>query len=72
MRWNKKIIYIIYACFVGQMTEEIPSTMICDNMVSFLMKKKNVDAVIVGADRVTANGDTANKIGTYQVGEYSI
>lgn len=50
-----------------QMTEKMPATMICDNMVSFLMKRKNINAVIVGADRVAANGDTANKIGTYQV-----
>ncbi|XP_022700196.1 methylthioribose-1-phosphate isomerase-like [Varroa jacobsoni] len=48
------------------MTEKMPATMICDNMVSFLMKRKNINAVIVGADRVAANGDTANKIGTYQ------
>ncbi|XP_003741363.1 methylthioribose-1-phosphate isomerase [Galendromus occidentalis] len=47
-------------------TEGIPSMMICDNMVSFLMKKKQIHAVVVGADRVTSNGDTANKIGTYQ------
>ncbi|OQR74612.1 methylthioribose-1-phosphate isomerase-like [Tropilaelaps mercedesae] len=48
------------------MTEKIPSMMICDNMVSFLMAKRKVHAVVVGADRVTANGDAANKIGTYQ------
>lgn len=36
-------------------------------MVSFLMKHKNVSAVVVGADRVVSNGDTANKIGTYQI-----
>lgn len=36
-------------------------------MVSLLMKEKGVGAVVVGADRVVANGDTANKIGTYQV-----
>lgn len=47
--------------------EKIPSTLIADNMVSFLMKNKKIDAVIVGADRVAANGDTANKIGTYQI-----
>ena len=47
--------------------EEIPGTLICDSMVSMLMKEKNISAVVVGADRVTANGDTANKIGTYQV-----
>lgn len=47
--------------------EKIPSTLITDSMVSFLMKNKKIDAVIVGADRVAANGDTANKIGTYQI-----
>ena len=36
-------------------------------MVAALMKLKNVSAVVVGADRVASNGDTANKIGTYQV-----
>ena len=47
--------------------EKIPSTLITDSMVSFLMKTKNIDAVVVGADRVALNGDTANKIGTYQI-----
>lgn len=47
--------------------EGIPSTLICDDMVGWLMKVKGISAVIVGADRVVANGDTANKIGTYQV-----
>lgn len=46
--------------------EKMDGTLICDNMVAALMAKKAVDAVIVGADRVVANGDTANKIGTYQ------
>lgn len=36
-------------------------------MASALMKTKNISAVVVGADRVAANGDTANKIGTYQL-----
>lgn len=48
--------------------EKIPSTLICDSMAGFLMKEKTINAVIVGADRVVANGDTANKIGTYQLG----
>lgn len=39
--------------------------LITDNMAAFLMKQKKVDAIIVGADRIVANGDTANKIGTY-------
>lgn len=40
-------------------------TVICDNMAGWLMKQGKVDAVIVGADRIAANGDSANKIGTY-------
>jgi methylthioribose-1-phosphate isomerase len=36
-------------------------------MVSALLKEKDISAIVVGADRVTANGDTANKIGTYQL-----
>jgi methylthioribose-1-phosphate isomerase len=47
------------------MREGIPCTLIADNMAGFLMQKKGVDLVIVGADRIAANGDTANKIGTY-------
>lgn len=48
--------------------EEIPATLICDSMVSALLKKNpGVQAIVVGADRVAANGDTANKIGTYQL-----
>lgn len=47
--------------------EKIPATLICDSMVSALMKSRNISAVVVGADRVAANGDTANKIGTYQI-----
>lgn len=43
----------------------IPTTLITDGMGASLMAKKKIDAVIVGADRVTANGDVANKIGTY-------
>lgn len=42
----------------------IPVTVLCDNMASSLMKSGEVDAVLVGADRIAANGDTANKIGT--------
>lgn len=47
--------------------EGIPVTLITDNMAGYLMSKKMIDAVIVGADRITANGDVANKIGTYGV-----
>lgn len=47
--------------------EKMPATLIADSMVSMAMKMKGIDAVFVGADRVVANGDTANKIGTYQL-----
>ncbi|KAL3869331.1 hypothetical protein ACJMK2_042025 [Sinanodonta woodiana] len=47
--------------------EKIPATLICDSMVSMVMKNKGISAVVVGADRVVRNGDTANKIGTYQL-----
>lgn len=47
------------------MQEGIPVTLITDNMAGYLMKKGMVDLVIVGADRIAANGDVANKIGTY-------
>lgn len=42
-------------------------TLICDNMAAVVMSQGKIDAVIVGCDRVAANGDTANKIGTYSV-----
>ncbi|MGO0060017.1 S-methyl-5-thioribose-1-phosphate isomerase [Brevibacillus fluminis] len=45
----------------------IDVTLICDNMAAMVMKNGWVDGVIVGADRIAANGDTANKIGTYGV-----
>lgn len=45
----------------------IPCTLICDNMAAQVMKEGRVQSVIVGADRIAANGDTANKIGTYGV-----
>lgn len=45
----------------------IPTTLICDNMAASLMAQGKVDAVVVGADRIAANGDAANKIGTYGV-----
>ena len=47
--------------------ENMPGTLICDNMAAFLMQKGEVDAIVVGADRVAKNGDTANKIGTYSL-----
>ncbi len=43
----------------------IPTTVICDSMAAHVMQTRQVDAVIVGADRITARGDVANKIGTY-------
>ncbi len=45
----------------------IDATLICDNMAGVLMKQGKVDAVITGADRIAANGDTANKIGTFSL-----
>ncbi len=45
----------------------IPVTVICDSMAATVMRQRKVQAVIVGADRIAANGDTANKIGTYSV-----
>ena len=49
------------------MREGIDTTLICDNMAAGLMAKGLIDKVFVGADRIAANGDTANKIGTYNV-----
>ena len=45
--------------------EGIPCTLITDSMAGHLMSKGEVDVIVVGADRIAANGDTANKIGTY-------
>ena len=47
--------------------ESIPVTLITDNMAGFMMRQGTVDLVIVGADRIAANGDVANKIGTYSL-----
>jgi methylthioribose-1-phosphate isomerase len=47
--------------------DNIPTTLICDNMAGYFMAQGRIQAVIVGADRIAANGDTANKIGTYSV-----
>ncbi|MDQ3685557.1 MAG: S-methyl-5-thioribose-1-phosphate isomerase [Acidobacteriota bacterium] len=47
--------------------DSIPVTIITDNMAGHVMKQGKVDAIVVGADRIAANGDTANKIGTYMV-----
>jgi methylthioribose-1-phosphate isomerase len=45
----------------------VPATLICDSMAATVMREGRVQAVVVGADRIAANGDVANKIGTYQV-----
>jgi methylthioribose-1-phosphate isomerase len=50
------------------MADGIATTVICDNMAASLMRAGKIKAVVVGADRIAANGDTANKIGTYNVG----
>jgi methylthioribose-1-phosphate isomerase len=46
---------------------KIPYTLICDNMAGFLMSQGKINRIFVGADRIAANGDVANKIGTYSV-----
>jgi len=47
--------------------ENIPSTLICDNMLASLISQKKIQKAFVGADRISRNGDTANKIGTYNL-----
>jgi methylthioribose-1-phosphate isomerase len=49
------------------MKDGIPTTVISDNMAGVMMKQGKVGAIVVGADRIAANGDVANKIGTYTV-----
>jgi len=49
------------------MKDNIPTTVLCDNMAAALMRQGRIQAVIVGSDRIAANGDVANKIGTYGV-----
>ena len=49
------------------MEDGIPTSVICDNMAASLMRAGKIKAVVVGADRIAANGDFANKIGTYNV-----
>ncbi|MBN1899211.1 MAG: S-methyl-5-thioribose-1-phosphate isomerase [Spirochaetes bacterium] len=46
---------------------KIQHTLLCDNMAAFAMKEKKINLIIVGADRIVKNGDTANKIGTYNL-----
>ena len=47
------------------MKEQIPVTLITDNMAGYLMQQGKIQAVLTGADRIAANGDVVNKIGTY-------
>jgi methylthioribose-1-phosphate isomerase len=47
--------------------DQLPGTLICDSMAAYLMNTQDIDVVVIGADRVAANGDTANKIGSYQL-----
>lgn len=47
--------------------DQVPSTLICDSMSGHLMSKGQIDMVITGADRIALNGDSANKIGTYNL-----
>ncbi len=47
------------------MQRNIPATLICDSMAAQVMREGRVQAVVTGADRIAANGDAANKIGTY-------
>lgn len=49
------------------MQREIPVTLICDSMAGWVMQEQEIQAVVTGADRIAANGDAANKIGTYSV-----
>ncbi len=74
---KKKNIGMVYACETrpflqgARLTayelqkENIPYTLIADNMAAWLMQTAEIDAIVVGADRIASNGDTANKIGTY-------
>jgi methylthioribose-1-phosphate isomerase len=47
--------------------EKVPFTLISDNMAAYVMANRKITAVFVGADRIAANGDLANKIGTYML-----
>ena len=49
------------------MHDGLPATLIADSAAATLMAQGKVDAIVVGADRIAANGDTANKIGTYSL-----
>jgi methylthioribose-1-phosphate isomerase len=47
--------------------DKLPATLVVDSAAAVLMAQGKVDAVVVGADRIAANGDTANKIGTFSL-----
>jgi methylthioribose-1-phosphate isomerase len=49
------------------MKDGIPTTVISDNMAGVMMQQGKIEAIVVGADRIAANGDVANKIGTYTI-----
>ncbi|KAL7695723.1 Translation initiation factor 2 subunit [Lotmaria passim] len=61
--WNQGARLTVYEC----VQENIPCTLICDGAAASLMRRRKIDAVVVGADRICQNGDTANKIGTYNL-----
>jgi methylthioribose-1-phosphate isomerase len=48
-------------------TNKVDVTLLCDNMAGYLMQQKKIDKIFVGADRIAANGDAANKIGSYSL-----
>ena len=52
---------------LGTLQHGVPATLICDSMAAQVMREGRVQAVVTGADRIAANGDSANKIGTYGV-----
>jgi len=53
--------------YIELLKDKIPVTLTVDSQAAYLMQKKLIDAVFVGADRIAANGDAANKIGTYSL-----
>lgn len=77
--YRQKRVTHVYACETRPMMQgsrltvwelhrhEIPYTLICDNMAATVMKSRKISGVVVGADRIAANGDTANKVGTYNL-----
>ena len=61
--WNQGARLTVYEC----VQENFPVTLLCDSGASYLMSRTKIHAVVVGADRICRNGDTANKIGTYNL-----